>query len=74
MNQRYRVSASIEYVDGNLAGLTLPYVLNHATAQDAQRTVEWIADRFARQVEVKASVTAKRYRFTTAAVVEKVSA
>lgn len=72
----YRVTADIEYLDGNLAGLVLPsgYGVMVPTMRDAQKLRKWVAETSAANDFVRAAITGNRYQFRSAPRLYKVSA
>lgn len=67
----YTVSADVRYLDGTLAGLTIPdgYAVSYPTRDAADRAAAWVnATRRAGDF-VRAAVTGNRYVFESAPLV-----
>jgi hypothetical protein len=70
----YRVSADIEYLDGNLAGLVLPsgYGVMQTSRFAATKLAAWVSSVIAADDFVRAAITGNRYKFRSAPRVDAV--
>ena len=69
----YTVSADIEYLDGALAGLTIPagYLVSFPTRPAAHRAAAWVRHTRRADDVVRATGTGNKYRFVGRLVVSE---